>query len=141
MMLEQTIWYPYGEKNVSLKFMLHMKNYLKWIIDLDEKVKAMKFLEEKIGKNLCNPILGKYFSYRKQKSMNHKRKPQMINWTSSKLMVLSHKSMTPVKMKVPLKTQSGGENLQYTSMTNDLYANCLKNSYNSMIKQQTTNQK
>lgn len=57
----------WGEGVIMLDFylLLHTKIYLKWIIDFNAKAKIINFFfEENIGENLCNLVLGKYFSDR-----------------------------------------------------------------------------
>lgn len=93
-MLDWTSGYPYGKTIIfDLYLMLHTKTYSKWIINLNVKAKVMKLLEEKIGANLCNLVLGNYSSDRTQKSMNHKKpKNNQLDFIESKS--FPHKKIT-----------------------------------------------
>lgn len=67
-MLEWTTGNPYGKQIIlDLYLMLPTKIYSKWIRNLNVKAKVMKLLEEKIGENLCNLVLGNCFQIRHKK--------------------------------------------------------------------------
>ena len=70
----RTNGYPHRRKWISILTFNILKNYWKWLIDLNAKAKTIKLIEENIEENLYDLGVAKDFSRWDAKGTNHKTK-------------------------------------------------------------------
>lgn len=104
-----------------------------WTTDLTMKHKIIK-LPEKKGAHLCDFGFDNEFLDITSKTWSIKEK--MINHTFFKMKNVGSSIDTIKRMK--RQSTDWENNLQVTHLTNNLYQDCIKKSYNSIIGKQTT---